>query len=119
MKGGYDIIARPVFGETAAQRLLLEYDDHERSGSFEPLAFVPEDKTVVLGLVTTKVPRLESRDEVVGRVREAARFVPLDRLAVSPQCGFSTSVLGNRLTVADQERNLRLVVAAADAIWGS
>ena len=86
---------------------MLEYDD-ERSGSFEPLRDVPEDKTVVLGLVTTKT----------SRVREAARFAPLERLAISPQCGFSTSVIGNRISVEDQERKLRVVVETARAVWG-
>jgi 5-methyltetrahydropteroyltriglutamate--homocysteine methyltransferase len=115
--GGYERIARPIFRRIHAQRLLLEYDD-PRSGSFAPLADVPEDKFVVLGLVSTKHPRLEPLDELVARVREASRFVPLERLGVSPQCGFSTSVMGNAISAADQERKLRLVVDAARRIWG-
>ena len=100
-----------------AQRLLLEYDD-ERSGSFEPLREVPDDKVVVLGLVTTKSPRQESPAWLAERVREASRFVPLERLAISPQCGFASSIAGNRLSVADQRRKLRALVEAAEAIWG-
>ncbi len=96
---------------------MLEYDD-ERSGSFEPLRDVPEDKTAVLGLVTTKTPRPETVEDLTARVREAARFAPLERLAISPQCGFSTSVIGNRISVEDQERKLRVVVETARAVWG-
>jgi 5-methyltetrahydropteroyltriglutamate--homocysteine methyltransferase len=115
--GGYERIARTVFRRIRAQRLLLEYDD-ARSGSFEPLKEVPEDKLVVLGLITTKRPRLESVDELESRIREASRFVPLERLAVSPQCGFSSSVIGNAITPADQERKLSLVVETAQRVWG-
>jgi 5-methyltetrahydropteroyltriglutamate--homocysteine methyltransferase len=115
--GGYERIARTVFRRVRAQRFLLEYDD-ARSGSFEPLKDVPEDKLVVLGLVTTKRPHLEPLDELVGRIREASRFVPLERLAISPQCGFSNSVIGNAITPADQERKLRLIVETARRVWG-
>ena len=115
--GGYEPIARTVFQRIRAQRLLLEYDD-ARSGSFEPLKEVPEDKLVVLGLISTKRPRLEPMAELEARIREASRFVPLERLAVSPQCGFSSSVIGNAITPADQERKLRLVVEIARRIWG-
>jgi len=115
--GGYERIARTVFRRVRAQRLLLEYDD-ARSGSFEPLKEVPEDKWVVLGLITTKHPRLEPVDELVSRIREASRFVPLERLALSPQCGFSSSVIGNAITPADQEQKLRLVVETARRVWG-
>lgn len=96
--------------------MLLEYDD-ERSGSFEALREVPEDKMVVLGLVTTKTPRLEASEELVARLEEASRLVPLERLALSPQCGFSTSIVGNRLSVAEQKRKLELVVQTAKAVW--
>ena len=96
---------------------MLEYDD-ERSGTFEPLRDVPEDKTAVLGLVTTKAPRPETVEDLTARVREAARFAPLERLAISPQCVFSTSVIGNRISVEDQERKLRVVVETARAVWG-
>jgi 5-methyltetrahydropteroyltriglutamate--homocysteine methyltransferase len=115
--GGYEPIARTVFQRVRAQRLLLEYDD-ARSGSFEPLKEVPDDRLVVLGLVTTKRSRLESMDELESRIREASRFVPLERLAVSPQCGFSSSLIGNAITPADQERKLRLVVGIAQRVWG-
>ena len=105
-----------MFRGIRAHRLLLEYDD-ERSGSFEPLKEVPDDKWVVLGLVGTKSPRHASKDVVVERVREASRYVSLERLAVSPQCGFSTSIVGNRITPADQRKKLGLVVEAARAVW--
>ena len=102
VKGGYDWLAQRLFPRVRAERLLLEYDD-ERSGGFEPLAAVPQDKTVVvLGLVTTKTGRLETIDGLKTRIREAARHVPLERLALSPQCGFATSILGNALTAADE-----------------
>src|SRR5512134_3127256 len=105
--GGYDPIVA-VFERTKFQRFLLEYDD-ERSGGFEPLRHVPEDRTVVLGLVTTKKPALESKDELKRRIEEASAYVPLERLALSPQCGFASTEAGNLLTVADQEAKLRLV----------
>ena len=116
-EGGYDSIAKPIFRKIRAQRLLLEYDD-ERSGTFEPLRDVPEDKTVVLGLVSTKRPGLEPLEELTGRIKEASRFVPLERLAVSPQCGFSTSIVGNFISVEDEKRKLKRVVEAARAVWG-
>jgi 5-methyltetrahydropteroyltriglutamate--homocysteine methyltransferase len=115
--GGYDQIARPIFAGVHAQRLLLEYDD-ERSGTFDPLRLVPDDKVVVLGLVTTKTPRVESEDDLEARVREAARLVDLERLAVGTQCGFSTSVVGNRITVEDERRKLATLVRTARRIWG-
>ncbi len=96
---------------------MLEYDD-ERSGSFEPLADIPEDKTAVLGLVTTKTPQLETVSALEARIREASRFIPLERLAVSPQCGFSTSIIGNRISVSDQMKKLSLVVETAKRVWG-
>jgi methionine synthase II (cobalamin-independent) len=115
--GGYDLIAKPIFRRTRAQRLLLEYDD-ARSGGFEPLREAPDDKIVVLGLVTTKSPRLETREELTARVNDAGRFVAMERLALSPQCGFASSVIGNRLSADDQQRKLRLVVETARDIWG-
>ncbi len=96
---------------------MLEYDD-ERSGSFEPLADIPEDKTAVLGLVTTKTPKLETVSALEARIREASRFISLERLAVSPQCGFSTSIIGNRISAADQKKKLGLVVETARRVWG-
>lgn len=115
-QGGYDPIARPIFQRIRAERLLLEYDD-ERSGSFEPLRYVPDDKTVVLGLVTTKRPVLETPEELIRKIREASHFVPLERLALSPQCGFSTSIIGNNLSVEDQKRKLAVVCETARRVW--
>jgi len=117
VEGGYDWLAQRLFPRVRAQRLLLEYDD-QRSGGFEPLAAVPQDKTVVLGLVTTKTGRQETVEELEIRIREAARHVPLERLALSPQCGFATSILGNALTTANQEAKLRTIVATAERVWG-
>lgn len=116
-EGSYELIAPVLFRKIKAQRLLMEYDD-PRSGSFEPLRHVPDDKVVVLGLVTTKTPRLETLEELVERIREASRYVPLERLALSPQCGFASSIIGNRISVEDQKYKLRLVVATARNIWG-
>ena len=95
----------------------LEYDD-SRSGGFEPLRFVPKDKLVVLGLITSKRPDLEPKDEIKRRIEEAARYVQLDNLALSPQCGFSSSEHGNDLSVAEQVAKLRLVVEIAAEVWG-
>ena len=114
--GGYDWLAARLFPRIHAQRLLLEYDD-ERSGSFEPLAHVPEDKLVVLGLVTTKTPRRETVEELAARIREASAYVPLERLALSPQCGFATSVIGNALTVEDERAKLATIARTARAVW--
>jgi 5-methyltetrahydropteroyltriglutamate--homocysteine methyltransferase len=96
---------------------MLEYDD-ERSGGFEPLTHVPDDKVAVLGLVTTKSPRRESVEELRRRVEEARGFVEAERLAISPQCGFSTSTMGNAVTFHDEERKLATLVEAAGEIWG-
>jgi 5-methyltetrahydropteroyltriglutamate--homocysteine methyltransferase len=117
VEGDYGWLAGRVFPRIHAHRLLLEYDD-ARSGGFEPLAEVPEDKVCVLGLVTTKSPRRETVEELTMRLREAARFVPLERLALSPQCGFATSVLGNALTVEDERAKLRTVAQTATTVWG-
>ncbi len=103
-EGSYDPIAPMLFRKIKAQRLLLEYDDL-RSGSFEPLRHVPDDKIVVLGLASTKTSRLETREELTERIREAARYVPLERLALSPQCGFASSIFGNRISPEDQKQN--------------
>lgn len=117
VEGGYDLIARPIFKGIHAHRLLLEYDD-ERSGGFEPLAEVPDDKVVVLGLVTTKTGRRESIAELTMRLREASHFVPLERLAISPQCGFATSIIGNAITVDDEIGKLTTLAETARAVWG-
>jgi 5-methyltetrahydropteroyltriglutamate--homocysteine methyltransferase len=117
VSGGYEWLADRLFPRVNAQRLMLEYDD-ERSGSFEPLRSFPEDKTAVLGLVTTKTPRRETVAELSARIQDAARFVPLDRLALSPQCGFATSVEGNAITVEDEKYKLRTIAETAAAVWG-
>jgi 5-methyltetrahydropteroyltriglutamate--homocysteine methyltransferase len=115
--GGYDAIAEPIFLGVHAHRLLLEYDD-ERSGGFDPLGLVPDDKQVILGLVTTKGPRPETEDELEARVREAAQRIDLERLGVGTQCGFATSILGNALTVDDEKAKLRTIARTAHRIWG-
>ena len=115
--GGYDRIAEKVFSRARFNRFLLEYDD-ERSGTFEPLRHVPEDRTVVLGLVSSKKPRLEARDELRTRIDEAAKFIPLERLALSPQCGFASTHEGNRLTPEEQRQKLELVAQTAKDVWG-
>jgi 5-methyltetrahydropteroyltriglutamate--homocysteine methyltransferase len=117
VSGSYEWLAGQIFPRIRAQRLLLEYDD-ERSGGFEPLTAVPEDKLVVLGLVTTKGPRRETVEELAARIREASAYVPLERLALSPQCGFATSILGNALTVEDERTKLRTIAQAAALVWG-
>jgi 5-methyltetrahydropteroyltriglutamate--homocysteine methyltransferase len=115
--GGYDFVAEALFNELAVDGFFLEYDD-DRSGGFEPLRFVPKGKQVVLGLVTTKRPELESKDELKRRIDEAAKYVPLDQLCLSGQCGFSSTFEGNALTAADQEAKLRLIVETAEDVWG-
>jgi 5-methyltetrahydropteroyltriglutamate--homocysteine methyltransferase len=115
--GGYDFVAEALFSELDVDGFFLEYDD-ERSGGFAPLRFVPPGKMVVLGLVTTKRPELESGDELRRRVDEAARYVPLDQLALSGQCGFSSTVEGNALTRDEQRAKLHLIVETARQIWG-
>jgi 5-methyltetrahydropteroyltriglutamate--homocysteine methyltransferase len=117
VSGGYDWLADRIFPRINAERLLLEYDD-ARSGGFEPLAQMPEDKTAVLGLVTTKTARRETVAELAERIRAASDFVPLERLALSPQCGFATSVVGNAVTVEDERAKLRTVAETARAVWG-
>jgi 5-methyltetrahydropteroyltriglutamate--homocysteine methyltransferase len=116
VSGDYGPIAKPIFQRTAAHRLLLEYDD-ARSGGFEPLQHVPDDKTVVLGLITTKRGDLEDADELVARIAEASRYVDRERLALSPQCGFGTSIIGNKLTQEQQGAKLRLVCDVAERVW--
>jgi 5-methyltetrahydropteroyltriglutamate--homocysteine methyltransferase len=116
-EGSYDFVAEALFSELQVDGFFLEYDD-ERSGSFEPLRYVPPGKQVVLGLVTTKHPELESKDELKRRIDEASRYVPLEQLCLSPQCGFSSTVEGNRLTYDDQVAKLRLVAEVADEVWG-
>jgi 5-methyltetrahydropteroyltriglutamate--homocysteine methyltransferase len=115
--GGYDFVAEALFSELDVDGFFLEYDD-ERSGGFEPLRFIPAGKMVVLGLVTTKRPALESRDDLKRRIDEAAKFVPLEQLCLSGQCGFSSTVEGNALTHDEQVAKLRLIVDTARDVWG-
>jgi 5-methyltetrahydropteroyltriglutamate--homocysteine methyltransferase len=115
--GGYDFVAEALFNELQIDGFFLEYDD-ARSGGFEPLRFVPEGKMVVLGLVTTKRGEPEDKDELKRRVEEASRFVPLEQLCLSPQCGFSSTVEGNLVTHEQQVAKLRLIVETAEEIWG-
>ena len=117
VEGGYGKIASHLFGRISADRLLLEYDD-ARSGSFDPLNAVPDDKVVVLGLISTKRPMLEDRATIIRRIRECARFVSIERLAISPQCGFASSVVGNALTEDDERGKLQLVAEIAEEVWG-
>jgi 5-methyltetrahydropteroyltriglutamate--homocysteine methyltransferase len=114
--GGYDRIAREVFAKSRFNRFLLEYDD-ARSGTFEPLRHVPDDRIVVLGLVSSKTPALEPVDTLKARIADAARIVPLDRLAISPQCGFASTHEGNRLSFDDQRRKLEIVASTARDVW--
>ena len=116
--GGYDPVAETVFGGTAVDGFFLEYDT-ERAGGFEPLRFVPKNKKVVLGLVSTKKPKLESKDELKRRIDAAAKFVPLENLCLSPQCGFASTHFGNRITADDQRRKLELVVQVAEEVWAA
>jgi 5-methyltetrahydropteroyltriglutamate--homocysteine methyltransferase len=117
-EGGYEPIAEKVFGTLDVDRLLLEYDS-DRAGGFEPLRFVPRGRQVVLGLVTTKVGTLEKQDDLLRRIDEASRYVPIENLALSPQCGFASIEQGNLLTWDDQRRKLELVVQTAEKVWGS
>jgi 5-methyltetrahydropteroyltriglutamate--homocysteine methyltransferase len=117
-EGAYDAIAERLFNGLQHQRLLLEYDT-ERAGGFEPLRFVPKNKVVVLGLVSTKVPSLESTDDLKRKIDEASRHIPLEQLALSPQCGFSSNIVGNLITEDDQWRKLELVQKVAEDVWGN
>ena len=116
-EGGYEPVAEVLLNELDVDGYFLEYDD-ERSGDFAPLRFTPKTKTVVLGLVTSKRPELETKDELKQRIDEAAQYVDGDQLALSPQCGFSSTVPGNELTEADEMAKLRLVVETAAEVWG-
>jgi len=115
-EGGYDAIAEKLFGTLDVDRFLLEYDD-DRSGTFEPLRFVPKGKTVVLGLISSKRPEIEDVDSIRRRIDEAAEYVPLENLALSPQCGFASTMEGNMVTEEDQWAKLKLVVDTARKIW--
>ena len=115
-EGGYDAVAEAVF-QTEVDGFFLEYDT-ARAGGFEPLRFVPKGKKVVLGLISTKTPRLEDKDQLKKRIEQAAKYVPLENLCLSPQCGFASSEAGNRLTEDDQKRKLELVAETAHEVWG-
>jgi 5-methyltetrahydropteroyltriglutamate--homocysteine methyltransferase len=114
--GGYDPIAEKLFAQLNVDAFLLEYES-ERAGTYEPLRFMPPDKSVVLGLVSSKLAALEAQEDLLRRIDEAARYVPLDNLALSPQCGFASTLDGNLLTEDDQWRKLELVVATARKVW--
>lgn len=116
-QGSYEPVAERLFGEVGVDRFLLEYDT-ARAGGFEPLRFVQPGTTVVLGLISTKLPQLESQDDVQRRIEDASRYVPVANLALSPQCGFASTAGGNRLTVDDQRRKLELVADTARKVWG-
>ena len=117
-EGGYEAVAERFFADVDATHFLLEYDT-KRAGDFAPLRFVPKDKGVVLGLISTKTPALESADDLKRRIAEAARSIDLDRLAVGPQCGFASTVAGNPVSEADQRAKLARTVEVARAVWGS
>ncbi len=116
-QGGYEPVAQALLTEMNVDAYFLEYDD-ARSGDFKPLRFLPKGKTVVLGLVTTKLGQLESKDDLKRRIDEAAKYVPLEQLCLSPQCGFSSTVEGNALSREQQAAKLRLIVDTAKEVWG-
>src|SRR5262245_66063050 len=115
-QGGYEPVAEALLSEMNVDAYFLEYDD-ARSGDFKPLRFLPKGKIVVLGLVTTKLGALESRDDIKRRIEEASKYVPLEQLALSPQCGFSSSYHGNDIEMSQQTAKLRLVVQVANEVW--
>jgi 5-methyltetrahydropteroyltriglutamate--homocysteine methyltransferase len=116
--GGYERIAEKAFNRLAVDAFFLEYDS-ERAGGFEPLRFMPKGKRVVLGLVSTKLPGLEDKDELKRKIEQATKYVPLDQLSISPQCGFASHQKGSGLSFAQQEAKLKLVVQTATEVWGS
>ena len=116
-QGGYDRLAKPLFGQLKAGRFLLEYDSG-RAGDFAPLRAVPSGKAVVLGLVTTKSGKMENQDDLLRRIDEAAKFVPLENLALSPQCGFASTAAGNLLSIDEEQHKLELVAQTARTVWG-
>ena len=117
-QGGYDPIAELLFNGIDVDVYYLEYDS-ERAGGFEPLRFLPKGKMAVLGLMTTKSKQLESKDHLIQRIEEAAKFVPLDQLALSPQCGFSSGIGGNVMDIDEQIAKLRLLTEVTQTVWGS
>jgi 5-methyltetrahydropteroyltriglutamate--homocysteine methyltransferase len=117
-QGSYDMIAERYFTQSQVDAFFLEYDD-ERSGDFAPLRFMPKDKLVVLGIMTSKTPALEPADDLKRRIEAAAKYVPLERLCISPQCGFASTQEGNKLTQDEQRRKIEHLVRIADDVWGS
>ena len=117
-EGGYDAIAEMLFNNLHHDRFLLEYDTN-RAGGFGPLRFVPKDKIVVLGLVSTKIPQLELADDVKRHIEAANHFIPFEQLALSPQCGFSSNIVGNLISEDDQWRKLELIQKVAADVWGN
>ena len=115
-EGGYEAVAEKMFANLKVDGFFMEWDN-DRSGGFEPLRYLPRMKKVVLGLVSTKKPELESKDDLKRRIDEAAKYVPLENLCLSPQCGFASTILGNKLTEDDQRRKLELVVETSCEIW--
>lgn len=115
--GAYDSVADLLFGEENVNAYYLEYDD-ERSGGFKPLTKVSGDKKVVLGLITTKRPELEDKEKIIQRIKEASKYIPLERLSLSPQCGFASCEIGNKLTEEEQWAKLKLVKEIAEEVWG-
>ena len=116
-QGGYDRVADVLFNQIGVNAYFMEYDT-DRAGGFEPLRFCPPDKQVVLGLVTSKTGTLESKDEIKRRLDEASRFVPLEQICLSPQCGFASTEEGNTLAEDEQWAKLRMIVELADEVWG-
>jgi 5-methyltetrahydropteroyltriglutamate--homocysteine methyltransferase len=117
-QGGYEPVADVLFGEVNVDAFFLEYDT-DRAGDFRPLRHATKSKVIVLGLISTKTPELEPRDRLRSRIEEATKFISLERLALSPQCGFASNFLGNPVTVDDEVRKLELVVSVADQVWGT
>ena len=117
-EGGYELTAEKLFNEVDVDGYFMEWDT-ERAGDFEPLRFVPDGKVIVLGLITSKTPELEAKDDIKRRIDEAAKYVPLEYLCLSPQCGFASTHLGNLLTEEEQFEKLKLVVDVAEEVWGS
>lgn len=117
-EGGYEIVAEDMFAGVPVDGFFMEWDT-DRAGGFEPLRFAPDDTNIVLGLVSSKLPELETKDDLKRRIDEAAKYVPLERLCLSPQCGFASTVQGNKLSQDDQKRKLALVVETATEVWGS
>lgn len=116
MSGGYDRVAKELFSKENVDAFYLEFDD-ERSGNFESLQYVSEDKQVVLGLVTTQNAVLENKDNIIKRIKEASKYIPLERLCLSPQCGFASTEEGNKLTEEEQWAKLRIVKEIAEEVW--